>query len=413
MYWTVAAAAAAPCEERAATLCDADPHCAAFGIFGDKIQLHGCLHLVPNHNWTIFNRTGSSYARVAGSVNVDEGLCEKHPASMDHSCSPPPPPPAPSPPLGYAVSGSVAVGTLENSLFLFRSRMYILENIGCGFIDHAGQWDPRFANASYARIRELDSGRVVVNISETIGFAFISSYPDAAHGRVWLFGVDQNRCHGTRKGDRVQAWWSGDLVAWDTAPAVQPFSTYNVEVARVDATVSPAMPVHTHVMILEPFSFLLIDAPDGNLTRGWFSANSTPPHTSSGGPSIRFADGYYYVLTGGHNVDVFRSRDLRQWQPGSRPLIAPTAADATVSPLGGFPANAARMGFGPMEGHPEAWDWNSNDGDVCCSGSANGSWLVWGASTQGRKPTPPVTHGCANVVGHSALPLAELLAAYF
>jgi len=31
-----------------------------------------------------------------------------------------------------------------------------------------------------------------------------------------------------------------------------------------------------------------------------------------------------------------------------------------------------------------AWDWNSNDADVCCTGGSTPSFIVWGASTQAR-----------------------------
>ena len=50
---------------------------------------------------------------------------------------------------------------------------YLLENINCGYQDHFGQWNAAFAGHSYARIRELHTGNVVANISETIDFAFM------------------------------------------------------------------------------------------------------------------------------------------------------------------------------------------------------------------------------------------------
>lgn len=141
-----------------------------------------------------------------------------------------------------------------------------------------------------------------------------------------------------------------------------------------------------------------------------------------GGPSVRWAPepgnasrGYYYRITGGHHVALARSRDLREpWQ--SVEMIVPTAADANVAPFAGFPGSEARKGFPVNHAHWEAWDLNSNDADVCCMDeSVNGSYLVWGASTQGGKPRPPVPHNesCANVVGTSARKLPELLDAFF
>ena len=95
-------------------------------------------------------------------------------------------------------------------------------------------------------------------------------------------------------------------------------------------------------------------------------------------------------------------------------MIRPTPADATVAPYAGFNESAARKGFGPNEAHWKNWDWNSNDGDVCClSPNSTESWFVWGASTQGRQPIPPVKEGCTNAVGNAPLPLSKLLPLYF
>jgi len=91
-------------------------------------------------------------------------------------------------------------------------------------------------------------------------------------------------------------------------------------------------------------------------------------------------------------------------------------ADAAlqVAPYAGFPASAQRKGFGPNEANWRDWDWNSNGGDICClAPNSTTSWLVWGASTQGSKPHPPVTQGCTNAVGSSPMPLSQLLEKYF
>eukprot|EP00041_Stephanoeca_diplocostata_P003034 m.31478 g.31478 ORF g.31478 m.31478 type:complete len:923 (-) comp13977_c0_seq1:581-3349(-) len=332
-------------------------------------------------------------------------------AAAGSSSSPPPPPPL------YDVMGSIAVGTLENSLFLWNNQMYVLENMICSDPNHAGRWDPRFAGHSYARIRNLTDGTIIANVSQTIDHAFVSSFPDYEHGRLWLFGIDVNRCHGMSGSRSVDGFWSSDLVTWHSGTAIHNIATYNVEAAYVDTT--PAgMPPHRYVMIVEPFDFLINNNTDGNLTGpGWVKVDSKQPHgIAIGGPSIRFSNGYYYVFTGGHNVFVWRSKDLQTWEPSTRgPLIYPTPNDANVAPYAGFPAVAAAEGFGPMHDHWTYWDHNSNDGDVCCMHpNASGSWLVWGASTQGGKPTPPVTHGSTNALGRNATtPLPRLLEAYF
>ena len=67
-------------------------------------------------------------------------------------------------------------------------------------------------------------------------------------------------------------------------------------------------------------------------------------------------------------------------------------ADADIAPFAGFPQSAARKGFDLNHEHWSAWDLNSNDADVCCMDPAvNGSYLVWGASTQVVLLTPTLT----------------------
>lgn len=34
-------------------------------------------------------------------------------------------------------------------MFLFMSKLYVLENIPCYYSQHAGKWDPAYTNASY------------------------------------------------------------------------------------------------------------------------------------------------------------------------------------------------------------------------------------------------------------------------
>ena len=106
----------------------------------------------------------------------------------------------------------------------------------------------------------------------------------------------------------------------------------------------------------------------------------------------------------------------------NRPFIQPTPLDGQIAPYAGFPSVAAARGFLPMQNDTRRWDWNSNDADVCCITkdphdplSANRSWVIWGAGTQGRPPKPPLTKAnhCANVVGTANMSLSQLLADHF
>lgn len=163
---------------QAAAACNATEYCEAFGIYDNEIQLHGCVETVANSDWTIYVRDSSGdvagalndnppptngYHALPHGVNVDEEKCTKHPSPWTLSCDVPPPPPAP--PQHYTTLGSLDVFTMENTPFYWQGKMYLLENIGCNYWGHAGAWQPEvFGNHSYARVRELESGRVISNI---------------------------------------------------------------------------------------------------------------------------------------------------------------------------------------------------------------------------------------------------------
>jgi hypothetical protein len=463
----LAAAAAAPplnCTAVGEALCSADGQCATFGVLGTQIQLHGCAVVVPNNDWEIFARdaAGGGYSRVPGSVNVNESACAAHPNSgMVHSCAPPL-----SPPL-YTKVGAVEVHTNENTVFYFAGRLYNVENIACGFPDHAGvYWPSVWGNHSYARIRDFATGVVVSNVTSTIGFGFVSAFVDydessgpSSLGTVWLFGTPADRCHGNGNAQTVQAWWSTDLLAWQTQQAFDLGAhTYNVQVTKVGALggARPAereawrarreagraaalLPPHRYAMFLECFHFAINNNDDGNLTHGWTLLPNTtaPPGGQCGGPSFAYspADDFYYILTGGKTVLLFRTQDFVTWEaPAIAPFIAPSAGDGLVSPFQSFAARAALEGSPPAEhvGVPEqapfvpfepvwrenwaSWARNSNDADFCCMHTdVAESIVIWGASTQGGPPLPPLTGTSAqsNSVGTAPMPLVALLAAYF
>lgn len=449
------------CTQIGEALCTRDGACAAFGVLGQRIQLHGCALTVPNADWTIYVRDAASgqYRPLPLGVNVDEEACAQHPRTgMEHSCSdPPPPPPPPAPPL-YTKLGAVDVGTFENTIFYWQGVLYNLENIACSYWDHAGVWDASWGNNSYARVRELLSGRVVSNISSTKGFGFVSAFPDYEHGTLWLFGTPANRCQGNGNPRSVQAWWTRDLRTWQTALVLQyPPGTHNVQVTKVGpmggvsaaearawyaqrarASSRLALPPHRYAMYLECFAWAINNNADGDLTQGWTLLPDTaaPPGAPCGGPSMRFSptDNFYYILTGGREVYLYRTQDFKNWEESSpSPFISPSAEDALISPFSNFAAVATVKGsppnkyvgvpepfprrpFVPYWGNWTAWARNSNDGDICCMHrNVTEAFVIWGASTQGHPPGPPLTGSDAstNSVATAAQPLDRLLAAYF
>ena len=84
------------------------------------------------------------------------------------------------------------------------------------------------APGSYFRIADLQTGRILVNVSESIGHAFFSAVVDDARGVVWVFGAahhrgwdnkgpcDDNSAKGgaPATGCYVGVWNSTDLLHW-------------------------------------------------------------------------------------------------------------------------------------------------------------------------------------------------------
>eukprot|EP00041_Stephanoeca_diplocostata_P028232 m.793032 g.793032 ORF g.793032 m.793032 type:complete len:218 (-) comp23333_c0_seq9:2635-3288(-) len=193
--------------------------------------------------------------------------------------------------------------------------MYNLENIPCKYREHAGIWFPEYIGNSYARIREFESGKIVANISSTIGWGFVSAFTDYEHDKVWLFGTHANRCEGNGKSlTEVRSWWSagnGDgqsqLTEWGTSSAFDCKTTHNVQVTKVGpmgAEPAPPMPSggvlppHRYIMFLEPFSWAINNNADGNLSHGWKYIDSVAPKAPSGGPSMRYnpTDQFYCAV---------------------------------------------------------------------------------------------------------------------
>lgn len=418
-----AAQPSAECVATASALCTADGACAAFGIYAGKIQFHGCAITVPNTDWATFVRApNGTYARVPG-VNVDEDACATHPRTADRPCaqaSPSASPAPPTPPAHALVNNGVfEAATGESSIVWWgaTSSLVLFESIFCGYWGHAGQWDANFTGHSYFRVRDFATGAVIANLSSSVGFGFGSAVVDHETGTFWIFGTVNDRCGHDVLPDKgaVYAFASTDagLQTWARVKTDVAWRGPNTAVSRVLGA-PPGLPPHRFVMITEGATFALNNNADGDLSAGWLTLDHSTfrvPDCPEGCqcPSIKFlpSDRMYYIITGGHNIWLLRSRDLQTWeQPSSRPLIAPSAGDAAVVRAVGNPATiAASDAWFAAEGkntstemlaHLEAWDHNANDADMCCESWAGAaavttSFFNWGPSSQGARPSENLT----------------------
>ena len=355
----------------------------------------------------------------------------------------------------YTKLGSFDAATGESSILYWpptggpgreEAGLVISESIFCDdWYDHYGHYDSRFKGHSYVRLRNYTTGEVIVNITLSIGFSFSSGFVDHDTGTFFIFAHPMDRC--TRQPppnvgstDGVWQFSSRDLLTWDYARTDVDWSGPNTDVARVYARAPqpPNLPQHRYVMITEGATFAVNNNANGDLTTGWVtlpSANASVPQCPEGCqcPSVRYvpSDGFYYVVTGGHNIWLLRSQDLRTWeQPAMRtPFLAPSADDGLVPSIVGGPQNLERSNrwyaahgrntTSVMLAHLGDWDWNSNDADWCCDswGGASDvtrSYLIWGPSSQGKQPGGGLSGpSCMQAIAVGEVPLEKMLQSYF
>ena len=209
------------------------------------------------------------------------------------------------------------------------------------FLNHSCKHTPLFPAFPIAerscvtdvRVREIGSGRVVVNVPKSQGYGFFNAFVDYDHEKLWIFGTPNDRCQcGNSCGspehmnhtcagepcygnDWIQTWSTTDLVRWETAVAggTKGVAVPNMDVARVRTSAAEqqrlGLPAHRYIMILETAQsccgeaqfkdtiFMTNDDASGDLTSGWkatkFVITGQTQH-SVGCPSIRHGeDGYY------------------------------------------------------------------------------------------------------------------------
>ena len=192
-----------------------------------------------------------------------------------------------------------------------------------GHWGHAEQWLPEYRNHSYIRIRDMESGNVVQNISLSIGFGFGAAFVDYDHGQLWISATANGRssptaprpygpphdhsCSETHwECNGVWVFNSSDLTTWTRRQTDVKWNGPNTDIARVYP--SPAhptptnLPPHRYVMVTEKgAAWAVNDNADGDLSHSWVTL---PASKAYGGieacPSVRYlpSDGYYSALHG-------------------------------------------------------------------------------------------------------------------
>jgi len=321
---------------------------------------------------------------------------------------------------------------------------------------HAEQWHPEYTGHSYFRIRDMETGRVISNVSHSIGLAFFAAFVDYDHGMLWVAATPNDR-GSNRTGPRpygpahdynssscgnytgrwecgVYVFNSSDLVTWERTKTDIRWSGPNIDLARVypsDPHPTPSnLPQHRYVMTSEYGVWMTNNAGDGDLRSGWLTLDREQAHGGSlACPSVRYlpSDGYYYTISGGRHVMLQRSRDLLVWeqQPlnAASPFIQASANDTlTASSVMISAADNLVRGYANLSTlNRSRWDHDANDADMCCEswggaspdrGGPNKSYVLWGADGQGSSGWERGPTGFASI-GTADVPLEQLLQSYF
>eukprot|EP01052_Picozoa_sp_SAG31_P023172 SAG31_NODE_1891_length_6975_cov_11.419430_6_plen_528_part_00 len=329
----------------------------------------------------------------------------------------------------------------EATPFRFKGKMYVMESV----TGHTpGTPWPANEGGSYFRITELESGKVVKHVKESVGHAFFSAVVDHVTDTVWVFGGAHNRgvegkqsggecdegdpSQGSStgkpaKGCYVGGWRSTDLLNWSqtfkTVRLEDGRSFYNNDVTIVRPQYSNwqevhglVLPPHQAVMALESsklhspgnFAIAINTGTDGDLSRSedWKvlpNVERLPEHAC---PAITYdsARGDYYLTGGGHMQTLFRSRDLMKWQSSDGPLtLAPVGlaaagkldlalSDAKIGPYFQSQWSAlsdAQHGIAlAYLKNMSKWGWGVSDYDWCCDDGESPTYMLYMISTQGH-----------------------------
>jgi len=234
----------------------------------------------------------------------------------------------------------------ESSPMVWHGKVVIMETLPGYNPQHEA-----FCPTDYFIVRELASWNIIGVVRSSCQHAFGSATvtKDSKTGTetMWIFGTRWIRsdfklnpmapewdgpCNTGACG--VDVFWSTNLVNWKNGSSVnfpKDMVAFNVDVSQV--TISPSsLPPHNWIMAVEHTAptvsyaviFYIKNSP--TLDQGeWIALNIskyTIPNFNTGGnqigacPSVRYVAGYYYVITGGQNIYIVRSKDLATWELG-------------------------------------------------------------------------------------------------
>ena len=284
----------------------------------------------------------------------------------------------------------------ENTQFRWTNdEMFMMES-------HGHNCDPIFpgynstvdGDCTFFRIRNMATGIVVANVSESLYHSFFSAVVDyttkPGKPTLWVFGpahargnkVKPGPCdgNGNWSGCYIGGWKSTDLIHWSAVAKAVPlpdhFASFNVRATMVPGggggigsdEALHALPKHQAAMVIEPrsdyafrnasFRYAINIGNDGDLSKNWKllpghlyseSGPGVPAQLNLGAPSMHYdaEEGYYYTIGGGSiTAGPVRSKSLAAGTWEMSPL-APMSSPAAQLDAVGLPATdgATYRGF--------------------------------------------------------------------
>jgi alpha-L-fucosidase len=222
--------------------------------------------------------------------------------------------------IGYLNSPLV-----ETTPFVFRDRIYLLENHQAFFDDPNAAIGADF-DKDAVRVRDVDSGELVSVALKRHGFGTAFVWKD----RVYVLAADWGQGKPWRNATEVSLTWSDDLKSWSPPQTVLRAENqeliYNVAVCRgPDRFI---MLYETNDSRWPAFTFKYCESDD---LVHWKRIPNALYGTDKyvGGPALYYEAPWYYTLylqsLGGiqYETRIARSQDLVHWQdaPADRPFL--------------------------------------------------------------------------------------------
>ena len=246
--------------------------------------------------------------------------------------------------------GTVDCDMVETTPIVFRGRLYLFEYV-------RSNYEQNRTGVSYFRFMDVESGETTPPFAR--GYHLGSAY--VRGDTVFVYGVDR------WGGSRIQVFWSKDLKAWSSRPALTlpDWGIYNNSVCKGREGYVMAVELGEPPEVVG-VRFTVRFAESEDLINWRLASHervySRDRYTAC--PTLRFLDDYYYMIYleakpgPTYETHIVRSRDLVRWESSPfNPVMSPSTDDKKI-------ANP-KLTDEQRENIAKAININNSDVDLC------------------------------------------------